>query len=109
MHLCHLEDIPDGEGRGFVFGDGTERYEVFVVRRGADFVAYENSCPHLGTPLDFVKDRFLSKTGRHIQCSTHRAQFRIDDGHCISGPCEGAALTPAEVTNKNGELLLGIK
>lgn len=105
-YLCRLDEIPDGAGRGFAFGEGTDRYALFVVRQGDSWSAWENSCPHLGTPLDFVRDRFMSKSGRYIQCSTHLAQFRVADGHCVVGPCEGAALTPAPVRLADGDLIL---
>jgi nitrite reductase/ring-hydroxylating ferredoxin subunit len=37
-------------------------------------------------------DQFLSDDGRFIVCSTHGALFRIEDGHCLDGPCIGQAL-----------------
>lgn len=105
-YLCRLDEIPDGQGRGFVFGEGTARWAMFVIRRGSTVHAYENSCPHLGTPLDFVTDRFLSRGRSHIQCSTHHALFEIDTGHCVSGPCKGKNLTSLEIKISNNSLYL---
>jgi nitrite reductase/ring-hydroxylating ferredoxin subunit len=104
--LCRLDELADGVPRGFVLGDGTERREVVVVRRGGGLVAYENTCPHAGTPLDLLPDQFLSADRRHLQCHTHGALFRIEDGLCIAGPCLGRALTPVAVRVEGGELLL---
>ena len=108
--LCRLDEIPQDGGKGFWFGQDTNRFGVFVLRRGKDVVAYVNSCPHRGTPLDWQPDRFLDVSGRFIQCSTHGALFRIGDGACLSGPCAGAALTRAPVRVFEGSLyLLGEK
>jgi nitrite reductase/ring-hydroxylating ferredoxin subunit len=104
--LCRLDEIPDGTGKGFWFGGDVTRFGIFVLRCGKGFVAYANSCPHRGTPLDWQPDRFLDVTGRLIQCSTHGALFRIDDGFCVRGPCAGAALTRVAVSLRNGILCL---
>jgi nitrite reductase/ring-hydroxylating ferredoxin subunit len=92
--LCELDDVPDGSAKSFWLGEGGDRRGIFVIRRGAAIVAYVNSCPHIGTPLNFLGDRFLDRTGELILCATHGALFRIADGVCLSGPCRGEALTP---------------
>jgi len=90
--LCRLEEIEDGTARGFVFGSGTGRREIFVYRRGEMVLGYDNACPHQGTPLNFLPDRFLDCEGRHFHCTTHGAQFRIESGFCILGPPRGKSL-----------------
>ena len=92
--LCRIEEIDEDGGKGFVFGEGTARREIFLVRVGDKVYGYENACPHLGSPLDFHPDRFLNAEGTHIICATHGALFEIADGTCISGPCAGDSLTP---------------
>ncbi len=104
--LCAAADVPDGSGRGFVFGTGTGRRAVFVIRRGPDVYAYENSCPHVGTPLDWIPDQFLDRDGSHILCSTHGALFRIEDGHCVSGPCAGDTLKPVAIRVTGGQIVM---
>ncbi len=98
--LCRLGEIEDGEGRGFEIEDpaaaGGKR-AIFVIREDEAVHGYENTCPHLGTPLDFPPDHFISADGSHIVCSTHGALFRIEDGYCFSGPCAGASLRPVPV------------
>ncbi|HET8727411.1 MAG TPA: Rieske 2Fe-2S domain-containing protein [Alphaproteobacteria bacterium] len=93
MALCRLDDIPEGAARGFSLGEGTDRLDVLVARRGGRAFAYVNSCPHIGTPLDWTPDRFMSADGAHLQCATHGALFRVEDGTCIAGPCVGQALS----------------
>ena len=58
--LCRLEDIPDGEGKGFDIEQGDDIVEIFVVRQGTTVHAYQNLCPHVGTPLNWVDDRFMT-------------------------------------------------
>lgn len=91
--LCRLEEIADGEGRGFVIGAGVDEVALFVVRSGSGAFAYLNACPHLGTPLDwggFDGDgRFVSADSGNLLCATHGAEFRLEDGYCLAGPCLG--------------------
>ncbi len=107
VRLCRLDEIPDGEARGFELGAGTERLDLLVLRRGDRLYAYRNECPHAGSPLDLMPDQFLSADRRHLQCHTHGALFRIEDGMCVAGPCLGRGLTPVAITVEDGELLLG--
>ena len=96
--LCRLEDIEDGEGKGFTLGKGVAARDIFVVREGAQVYGYVNSCPHQGTPLDWTPDRFISDHSGLILCATHGAQFAIADGACLSGPCIGARLQSVPVS-----------
>ena len=98
--LCRLADIPDGGGKGFWFGEDTGRFGLFLMRRGEAVFAYANSCPHRGTPLDWVPDRFTDMGGRHVLCATHGALFRFEDGYCVSGPCLGSSLPPIAIRRR---------
>ncbi|MEJ1994923.1 MAG: Rieske (2Fe-2S) protein [Limibacillus sp.] len=95
--LCRLDEIEDGAAKGFSLELDGERLEVFVVRRGRELFAYENACPHIGTPLDWTPDRFLDAAGDNILCATHGALFRIEDGYCTAGPCAGDRLNRYEI------------
>jgi nitrite reductase/ring-hydroxylating ferredoxin subunit len=90
--LCLLEDLPDGEGREFAFGDGADRLRILVVRRAHRAWAYVNRCPHNHVPLNDQPDRFVTFDHEWIMCSTHGAVFRYEDGHCEDGPCKGRDL-----------------
>lgn len=104
--LCRLEDIPDGGSEGF-FTDGTDgRLLYMAIREGDKVIVYENTCPHTGLPLDFRPGRFLTRDGALIQCSNHGARFRIRDGYCVSGPCQGDRLTPVATEIRNGRVFL---
>lgn len=96
--LCRLEEIADGTGKGFAIETAAGPRDIFVVRDGAAAYGYVNSCPHTGTPLDWTPDKFMSEDGRYIQCATHGALFRIEDGDCIAGPCAGDSLAGVPLT-----------
>jgi len=99
--LCRVEDIPENGAKGFSGAEGSVT-GLLAIRRGADVYVYENACPHIGTPLDWTPDRFLSADGRFIICATHGAEFTIGTGKCISGPCKGDQLTQVNVVIRNG-------
>jgi len=93
--LCRLEDIPDGESKGFSAAPGAFT-GLFAIRRGRQVWVYVNSCPHVGLPLDPVPDRFLDTKKVAIICAAHGARFRVEDGFCTSGPCYGESLEAVE-------------
>ncbi len=105
--LCRLADIEDGQAKGFTLGSGREARELFVVREDDQVFGYINSCPHLGTPLNWQDDRFISDDSGLIICATHGALFEIEDGACVSGPCAGQALEAvALVLDAGGRVVL---
>jgi nitrite reductase/ring-hydroxylating ferredoxin subunit len=83
--LCRLDDIPDGEARGFPAPPGSFM-GLFAVRRGPRVFVYVNSCPHIGVPLEPLPDRFLDRKRELIVCAAHGARFKVEDGFCISAP-----------------------
>lgn len=99
--LCRLDEIPDGEARGFAAPPGGFT-GLFAIRRGARVFAYVNSCPHIGLPLEPVPNRFLDRKKELIVCAAHGARFRVEDGECVSGPCLGDVLEAVPVTLLDG-------
>jgi nitrite reductase/ring-hydroxylating ferredoxin subunit len=106
--LCALDDIPDGQAKGFERAGVGETGAFFVVRRGGQVYGYENVCPHQFTTLDMLPDRFISKLTGAILCATHGAQFRVEDGLCVRGPCPGERLRPVAVSVENGTVFLAV-
>ena len=86
--LCRLDAIPDGEARGFEAAPGGFT-GLFAIRRGDIVHVYVNSCPHIGVPLDWAPNRFLSTDRKRIVCAMHGAEFTIAEGRCLAGPCLG--------------------
>lgn len=90
--LIHRDDLEDPGAVSMVMGDGGSRLDILIVRRGDEIWAYENSCPHQGTPLETFDARFFTTDKKRLLCSTHGAEFRIEDGRCLKGPCKDLAL-----------------
>lgn len=111
--ICELDDVPDGDARGFevevdaeVDSADVRPVGIIVVRLGQSVVAYRNRCPHRGTPLDWRPDDFLDLAREHLVCATHGALFRLEDGFCVAGPCEGDGLSKVQVEVDAGRVLL---
>jgi len=99
--LCTLDSIPDGRARGFALDEDTP---ILVVRQGDKAYAYINRCPHVGVQLNWLPDEFMSLDGAYLQCSLHGAQFRIEDGFCLRGPCLGRFLEPVPIRTDQGRI-----
>lgn len=85
---------------------GNEEQTGFVFEREGRLYAYLNRCPHLGIELNWVPGRFMDTDDCFIQCANHAALFIPENGQCIAGPCQGDALTPLEVTEDSGTVLI---
>jgi nitrite reductase/ring-hydroxylating ferredoxin subunit len=97
IRLCRLDEIPDGDSRGFdPLGQGQDT--LLVVRRGDSLYAWRDACPHLnGVPMAWRKDAYLNSVRDKIVCSGHGALFDITTGRCTLGPCLGESLEPMTV------------
>jgi nitrite reductase/ring-hydroxylating ferredoxin subunit len=105
--LCHKDELKNHQTRSFSVDATDGLVELFVIRLDNAVKAYLNNCPHLGVPLNWQPDEFLSLEGTHIQCATHGALFTLEHGDCISGPCIGQSLIPLNLEQQeNGELWL---
>ena len=100
--LCALDDLDDPGAKGFSFGRGPSRVDIFLVRKDGAVHAYLNRCPHAHARLDNWPDSFLTLDETRILCGAHAALFRIEDGFCTSGPCAGKVLTPVPVDVTDG-------
>ncbi len=61
-------------------------YEGFAICFEGNIKAYRNSCPHVGSPLDWAPGQFFSKEGNQLVCHTHDARFDPVTGDWLSGP-----------------------
>jgi nitrite reductase/ring-hydroxylating ferredoxin subunit len=41
-----------------------------------------------------------------IQCALHGALFRIEDGYCLYGPCQGASLHPLPLRQEGAVVII---
>ena len=102
--LCPLASLPENTSRGFSVNTRQDNRQIFIVRRNGKLYGYLNRCPHTGVSLDWQPDQFLDITGKLIQCATHGALFRIEDGLCIHGPCVNQSLQPVPVRVTRGNI-----
>lgn len=77
---------------------GRPREALIVRAPDGTLRAYLNRCRHLPVPLDGGSRQFLSRDGEHLLCGTHGALYRLDDGFCVEGPCEGESLIALPIT-----------
>lgn len=107
IELCELEALDVDRGvKGIEVHHGNAALSLFLVRVDDCIYAYRNSCPHTGVELNWMPDQFLDLDRSFIQCATHDARFRIEDGVCVAGPCVGDVLEPIDVQIDNGKVYL---
>jgi nitrite reductase/ring-hydroxylating ferredoxin subunit len=99
-----LADIADPGCREFSVGDGDWPFRGFVVRKGNNVYAYQNYCVHVGHPLNWAPDSFLTKDRSAIICASHGAVYEIDSGLCVAGPCMGKTLRRVAVALRDGDI-----
>ena len=99
-----LDELADPGCREFTIGEGDWPFRGFVVRRGDEVHAYQNYCMHVGHPLNFKPDSFLTKDESLIICASHGALYEIDSGLCVAGPCPGKTLNKLPVDIVDGEI-----
>jgi len=104
--LCALADLADPGAKGFMFREGDKLFLGFVTRRGGQAFGYIDRCPHAGMPLASFGDRYLTREGDLILCAAHGALFRLEDGHCLGGPCADRALIPWPVKVEEGAVFV---
>ncbi len=97
LAVGRLDEITDPGCREFAIGESDWPFRGFVVRRGDKVYAYQNVCAHVGHPLNWMPDGFLSKDKESIMCASHGAQYEIETGLCIAGPCIGKSLRAVDV------------
>ncbi len=102
VRLCSVSEIADPGALELNWGEGDWPLSLFVVRRGGEVRAYVNRCPHAGHELNLRPNDFLTREGDLIMCRSHGAQFRIDDGLCMAGPCPGESLESIDIDIVDG-------
>lgn len=97
-----FDELDDPGCREFSIGAGDWPFRGFVVRKGAAVYAYQNFCVHVGHPLNWSRDRFLTRDGKAVICASHGATYAIETGHCYAGPGSGRSLRKVQVEVREG-------
>jgi nitrite reductase/ring-hydroxylating ferredoxin subunit len=109
IYVGDFSTFTDGASKGIdPLAQG--RDSAFLVRKGDRVFAYFNTCPHVeNAPLPWRKDEYLNKEKTHIVCSGHGAEFDIENGYCVLGPCLGQSLQAINVeVNGDGQIFLDL-
>jgi nitrite reductase/ring-hydroxylating ferredoxin subunit len=101
-----VDDIPPHSALEFRLEKDGKLVDCFLLRHAEGYFAFENQCPHTGAPLNWQPGQFLDMENRHIQCTIHGALFRIADGHCLWGPCQGQSLFLLQVKQEGNRLVV---
>ncbi len=104
--IGRFDELENPGSREFRIGDGDWPFKGFVIRQGDDIFAYQNFCMHLGHPLNWKPDSFLTRDCANIICSSHGAIYEISTGLCIVGPCFGKKLRMLPIEIRDGVIVV---
>ena len=79
---------------------------MILYRNGASVCAWRNICPHAGRRLDWAPGEFLKSKQGFLVCAAHGASFELQNGRCVSGPCQGASLQHIAIMVRDGAVFL---
>ncbi len=103
--LCGVDELTPTGAKGMTLADGRE---IVVVESSQGPRAFINSCPHIGTTLEILPDRFFDAERQLLVCTTHGARFLPTSGLCVSGPCTGRSLTPISIRLVGNDVTLDV-
>ena len=108
--ICETMEVQEEEVRGFVLArtvDGKMApWPILVTRKGGQFHAYENACPHGSDRLDARSGEFLDEEGNFLKCSVHGDLFDLEDGKCFIGPAKGKSLKRIDIVIDDGDICM---
>ena len=100
-----LDEIENPGCREFSIGDGDWPFKGFVVRQGDAVFAYQNFCAHVGHPLNWKPDNFLTKDGSAIICASHGRNVWTSVAACaLQDRAKGKALRNVAVEVRDGTI-----
>ena len=104
IRLIYTRSLPSFSAKEFTLESKPRPVDIFVININNNYFAYVNRCPHTGVTLNWQPDQFFDIENHFIQCSTHGAIFRFNDGYCVRGPCVGAKLTNLPLKIEDDEI-----
>jgi len=79
---------------------------LILARHGGAYYAYDNNCPHANETLDPMGGSVSDAQGSLLRCQRHGAEFLVESGECVAGPCQGETLTPVPIIVVDGQVYL---
>jgi nitrite reductase/ring-hydroxylating ferredoxin subunit len=105
--LADIAALPDHGGKAIQYkADDGKVLNIFIQKIEGVIAAYENVCPHAGTPLNLFNDKFLDLDNKYLLCRTHGAKFDVNTGECIAGPCKHEFLRKIAFEIKDGRFVI---
>lgn len=104
--ICSSGYIGEGQAKRVRASQNETILDLVLVRQNGRLHAYANECPHSNGRLNAQSEKFLSRDGSKLMCSYHYAKFRIEDGLCLEGPCEGDSLTAFPVMEMGRDVFI---
>lgn len=95
--LAHSKDVTPHKVRVVSSQQHGKALSVALIRHGEHIKGFINNCPHANVPLDSMYKIEVDPRALTLKCSVHDAYFRIEDGVCVSGPCQNQALKPVSI------------
>ena len=105
--IAKVDELEAGAVKKFWIICRQYRIDGLLINDHGTFHAYVNRCRHMTTPLDFIRDQFMSEDGHHLMCYTHGALYEPASGLCVAGPCKGESLYRLPLLIDRGEVLVG--
>jgi len=94
---CHVDDVPQGEGRAVTLGGR----RIAVFRTAAGWFAIDHACPHAGGPL---ADGIAADCS--VICPLHERRFALDTGAPIGH--DGPPVAAHRVEVREGRVLVAL-
>lgn len=98
LALGRADEVPHAGAR-LADADGVS---LILSRCGDQVRAFRNRCTHADYPLQRADGRLIVQEGRYVVCAVHGASYRLDDGACAGGPCNGRALEAIAIIVRDG-------
>jgi naringenin degradation protein FdeD len=100
--ICHINAVAEGEAKRFLIGSDN----LILARTNGKLCAYRNECPHMNLPLTNRNNCTMDKDQKHLVCAQHAAEFSLENGLCVKGPCIGMKLDPVSIELTDDNVLL---
>lgn len=94
LPLAKLEDVSAAKAT-IAQVPGRDMTVILIRDKDTDAIkAYVNNCPHQQVPLNEAYKVDVNPFTKTLKCSVHDAWFKVEDGECVEGPCQGDHLQP---------------
>lgn len=95
--IAEADEIPEGESRTYPYGDTV----VAIFRRGGEFFAVDDICPHMGASL--AGGYF---DGTAVTCPWHAWRFCVANGTWLDNPKSPVRLRCHPLRVEDGKILI---